>query len=320
VQLITGPGTIDDMVADARVRGYTATTRLIRDWTQQGLLDRPQKRPAGRGRGSEQAIYPASQRNLLITLLDKRPGNNIASLARIPVSIWMYWGEQYVPLRQAKRALVRSLADTESSPDPVRDAKRTSRQRAAQVARGMLRQLDNPAATPEARREFLDVITDSASSGQPDLDAIAAAIRAVFEPGYKNIHRVIGHPAAPLLADSVIISIQARITAISALLGDQVDDDDLTSARDAHLFHYADYAARQPYLAAASPAGRPSLYEPVTGEDAISNCCGHLLSAIGLQIMYPEAAGQMKNARAFLRRPPPSAFGLTASQLARQPD
>ena len=47
---------------------------------------------------------PASQRNLFLTLLHHRSGNGINSLARIPVGIWMYWGDEYVPLRQVRRA------------------------------------------------------------------------------------------------------------------------------------------------------------------------------------------------------------------------
>ena len=62
--LITEPGTIDDMVADAAAAGYQATARLIRDWTEHGLLDYPHKRPAGKGHGSAPALYPASQRML----------------------------------------------------------------------------------------------------------------------------------------------------------------------------------------------------------------------------------------------------------------
>ena len=72
------------MVADAAGAGHEITVRLVRDWTQTGLLDGPRKRPAGRGRGSNQALYPANQRELLLTLLSKRAGNGISSLARIP--------------------------------------------------------------------------------------------------------------------------------------------------------------------------------------------------------------------------------------------
>src|SRR5487761_1316704 len=86
-RVITEPGTIGDLVADATAAGYQANARLIRDWIEHGLLDYPQRRPAGKGHGSAPALYPASQRNLLLTLLHHRPGNSISSLARIPVGI-----------------------------------------------------------------------------------------------------------------------------------------------------------------------------------------------------------------------------------------
>src|SRR5258708_18588146 len=93
----TGPGPVDVRGVDAAAAGYEVTVRLVRDWTQAGLLDRPRKRPAGRGRGSSPALYPENQRKLLLTLLSKRPGNSIKSLARIPAGIWMYWGDEDVP-------------------------------------------------------------------------------------------------------------------------------------------------------------------------------------------------------------------------------
>src|SRR5260370_18468065 len=108
---ISRPGTVGGLVGGDAGAGYEIPIRLIRDWTQAGLLDRPRKRPAGRGRGSSQALYPANQRKLLLTLLSKRPGNGISSLARIPVGIWMYWGDDYVPLRQARRAMLTWIGD-----------------------------------------------------------------------------------------------------------------------------------------------------------------------------------------------------------------
>ncbi len=318
MRLVSEPGTISDMMTDAADAGHRVTARLLRDWTAQGLLDYPQRRPAGKGHGSDPALYPANQRNLLLTLLHHREGKNISSLARIPVGIWMYWGEDYVPLRQARRALLRFLGDQDASRNLAGDVMRATKQRARETARAMLGQFNTPDATPEARRELLAAITHAAWSGTPDLGRIEAAIRAVFEPGYSNAHRAVGHPEAPMLAESVIIGIRVRMAAITALLTPgKVSDQDLVDARDAHLFHYADYAARQPQYAAAAPADRPTMYEPVTAEDALSNCCGHLLTALGLQMTYPEAAEHMKQARAFMRRPQPSAFGLTIAQLSR---
>lgn len=217
--LIEEPGTIDDLVADAAERGYKATARLIRDWSQLGLLDYPQRRPAGKGHGSAPAVYPASQRNLLLTLLHHRPGNHISSLARIPVGIWMYWGEEYVPLRQARRALMTWLGDP-----------RSSLQGAKAAARAVLGQIDSPSATPQARRELVTVLTEASYTGRPDFARIEQAIRAVFEPGTSRVRRAVGHPTAPMMTDSMIGVMKARLAAVSALMAGQVTDEALLQA------------------------------------------------------------------------------------------
>jgi hypothetical protein len=73
-----------------------------------------------------------------------------------------------------------------------------------------------------------------------------------------------------------------------------VADDALTNANDAHLFAHTEYAANQPFLAAALPSASAWLYEPVAAPETLSNCCGHLLSTIGLQILYSENAERLR--------------------------
>lgn len=281
---ITGPGTIDDLVADAAAAGYAVTVRLVRDWTQAGLLDRPRKRPAGRGRGSSPALYPENQRKLLLTLLSKRPGNGIKSLARIPVGIWMYWGDEYVPLRQARRALLTFVGDP-----------RLSFHRAEETARAMLGQLDHPAATRAARRELRTVLTDIAYTGHLDVERLERALFDVFEPGSRLLRRAVGHPDAPLMVESVIGVLQARLTAIDLLRQDKVSESAFYQARYAHLMAYAEYAARlQPRFAGSAPPQAPDMYEPITAEKALNECCLNLLTTIGLEAMYPERATQFR--------------------------
>jgi hypothetical protein len=301
VELITEPGTISDLVADASAAGYQITQRLVRDWTERGLLDYPHKRPAGKGHGSAPALYPANQRNLLLTLLHHRPGLHIRSLARIPVSIWMYWGEEYVQISQARRALMTWLGDA-----------RAGQQQARAAAQTVLSQIDNPRATPAARGELLDVLTEAFWTARPDFTRLERAARAVFEPGSTHIRRAIGHPAAPLMTDSLVNALESRVTAANVLMDQRVSDDALIQARETHLFAYAEYATQQPAYAAAAPPGMPDFYEAVTAENTINNCCGHLLSAIGLEIMFPEEASRIRNARAFRRRPTRAMIGLVS--------
>jgi hypothetical protein len=304
---ISGPGTIKDMVADADASGYTITARLIRDWTEQGLLDYPQRRAAGKGHGSVAALYPASQRSLLLTLLQKRPENHIRSLARIPVGIWIYWGDDWVPIRQARRALMTWLGE----------ARANNKQRAREAARAILGQIDSPQASPGARRALLDVLTQANYTGRVDPEQVERAVRAVFEPDYsRQLRKAIGHPSAPFMTDSMIGVMQARLTAVAALTTGSVTDEALIQARDAHVFAYAEYVAKQPFLAAASPSGSGQLYAPIIADDTLSNCCGHLLSAIGMEIMYPADAERLRRARYGRRRPTPAEVGLTAASAS----
>src|SRR5450759_5370395 len=99
-------GTVDDLLADARRLGHPVTARLITDWVARGLLDHPHRRSRGRGHGSTKAVYSAHQRELFAVLLAHRAqAGRTSPLTAIPIAIWVYWGDHYVPLRQARRAL-----------------------------------------------------------------------------------------------------------------------------------------------------------------------------------------------------------------------
>ena len=47
-------------------------------------------------------------------------------------------------------------------------------------------------------------------------------------------------------------------------------------------------------FAHSAPPQNPDMYEPVTAEKALNNWCVHLLTAIGLGIMHPDRAAQMR--------------------------
>lgn len=280
--MITEPGTIDDLVADSAAAGNPVSIRLIHDWTQAGLLDRPRRRPAGRGRGSTPALYSANQRMLLQTLLAKRPETGISSLARIPVWMWMYWGNDYVPLRQVRRALLTWLGDG-----------KVSLKQAKQTARALLVQLEHPDATPAARRELRRAATDIGHTGEVDLDRLERAAFDVFEPRVSQIRRAVGHPDAPLTVDSLVEATKARQVAVSLLRSGKVSDKAFYEARRVHIIAYAEYAAKQVAYAASAPRDHRDMYERVTAESALNNCCMHLITAIGMQALHPERGAEL---------------------------
>lgn len=170
---------------------------------------------------------------------------------------------------------------------------RASLRRARETAREILRQLDNPRATAAARRELIATLTNVAYTARPDYVHLEQAIRDVFEPGSEQVRRAVGHPDAPLVADSVIDLVKARLTAVRLLAAGQADDQVFYHARQVHLVAYAEYAVRWQMLAAAAPAQEPCMYEPVTAEIALNSACGHLLTTIGMAVLYPERAAQL---------------------------
>lgn len=265
------PGTVDDLLSDARSAGYHATQRLVTDWIGLGLLDHPKRRGRGRGVGAAKALYSGQQRQLFLALLAKRADvRHIKPLAQIPVFTWMYWGDEYVPLRQARRAFMTWLGDA-----------RASRNSARRAARELLGQLDHPDATKVARHTLVNVVAEVAYTARVDLPTLREAVAAVFEPDGKP--RTLGHPAAPFNIDTVMTLLQARLAAVRALQEGRVSDEQLVRARDAHRLHMAEYVREQPDLARSSDNAL-GLYGPVTQQAMFESCCQDLLTVLGLHI------------------------------------
>jgi hypothetical protein len=280
----TAPGTISDLVSDAITAGYEATPRLIRDWSEIGLLDYPVKRSAGKGHGSRPALYPPSQRQLFQTLLLKRSeGSGPRALAKIPVAIWVYWGDEWVPLRQVRRAMKTWLGDP-----------RLSKRQARETAREILRQFDSAVATPGARRDLLNALTETGYTGKADFEQLEAALRRVFEPGGGTIRKAVGHPEAPLMTDSFVDMLRARLTGAARLKAGEITDEEFYFARHVHLVAYADYAMNRHSYAALAPEGHRDMYDEVTAERALNEACLHLLTTIGMNGLYPDGAQQFR--------------------------
>jgi hypothetical protein len=302
VHELAGPATIDDLVADAAAHGYETTTRLIRDWAALGLLDYPMRRGAGKGRGSKAALYPENQRRLFLSLLHKRPNARIGALARIPVWLWVHYGDAYVPTAQAGRALGTWL-----------DEARTSKQQARETARAVLRQLDHPDAAADDRRRLLDVVTEINYTGRADLPDLRRAVRAVFEPGSDEVIRAVGHPAAPLTVDVVMGVVAARLAIVARLTDHAVRDDELRRARQVYRVTYAQYAVQQPTLAHESSPAHRSMYAPVLLQESFDACCGGLLLVMGLASLNRQDAGQQRRGAA----PPGGGSGPSSARSLR---
>ncbi|MFI9419339.1 hypothetical protein [Streptomyces werraensis] len=194
---ITGPGTIDDLVADAHAAGHPGmTVRRIHDWIAKGLLDQPRLRT--RRRGSDKAEHSANQRRLLLLLLDKRQQvTRLDSLAQVPLAMWLWW-DGYVPTRQAQRAWITWVGRGRRSQEVAREG-----------AVGLLEQVGHQLATPTARARFVRIISEL-GNGKPltvrGRAELLDAVRDVMEPesvfAASGLVRALGPAQAPMTVDA----------------------------------------------------------------------------------------------------------------------
>jgi len=164
----------------------------------------------------------------------------------------------------------------------------------------------------QARRKLLDALTEAAWTGRPDFDVLERAVTAVFDAGTTHVRR----RSATLPPDNHRVAddqYQGPPRCGHRAVGRAGDRRGAHPARDAHVFAYAEYVAKHAVLAGSVPPGAPDLYAPSPWTTRLSNCCGHLLSASGMEILYPEQSERMRRSRAFMRRPSRAELGLTLS-------
>ena len=100
--------TADDFLRTADAAGMPRKVPWLRSFVRDGLLDQPEKHglPGQRG-GRAPGTWPRTQFQLFLALLDQmqKGVRQTATLCNVPVSIWLYFGPEYVPVRQVRRAL-----------------------------------------------------------------------------------------------------------------------------------------------------------------------------------------------------------------------
>jgi hypothetical protein len=272
--------TIEDLVSSASARGHDAGTRLVTDWVRRGLLDHPQKRPLGHARGSLPALYTPQQRDLFLALLDKRRdgATHIKSLARVPIWLWLYYGDAWVPTRQVTRTLKTWLGDYT-----------VSRQKAVRNATETMKQFDHPDATPAARRRLHLALTDVALSRRiVDRPALERAVRDVFEPAtvFGAVRRGAGPSTMPLTADAIVPYIEARLASARAISSSSLDEEFLNRAREEFRRSRAEYNKIRPHLKAQAGDQHASMFDADdTPESELRDCANNFHTLLGFMLL-----------------------------------
>ncbi|WP_406721751.1 hypothetical protein OG968_35105 [Streptomyces althioticus] len=276
---ISGPGTIDDLVADAHAAGHPdMTVRRIHDWIAKGLLDQPRLRT--RRRGSDKAEHSTNQRRLLLLLLDKRQQvAHLNALVQVPLATWLWW-DGYVSTRQAQRAWVTWVGRGRRSQEVAREG-----------AVGLLEQVGHQLATPTSRARFVRIITELGNGKALTVRGRAElldAVRDVMEPetvfAASGLVRALGPAGAPMTVDTVVTHVEALRTALSRTVDGKVDGALLERGRAVYRASTADYLAVRGGLSAE--AGQlAGLFREPTLQQRFNQAGHQLLLVLGMHLV-----------------------------------
>lgn len=281
---VTGPGTLDDMIEDARASDFHIQKRTIHAWINQGLLDRPLRR--GAGRGSRPGLHSENQRKLFLLLLSKREEMpKLPTLALIPLNIWLWWGEEWVPRRQALRAFKTWFGGGTRRKEVCHDA-----------ARRMLKQMDHPMASDTARNRFVRLFAEISYQGRlsdAKRDELEAAARAVFEPpsafGSTGLVRAVGPHTLPLTVEGMLAHVSALAAAVQTLRNDRLTEALFDRAKVVHRRSKQEYAMLRPGLATQTTGPLSEVFAERTLEDEVNDAGKDLLVTIGWLLTSPRA-------------------------------
>jgi len=271
---------MEDLIRAARANGFSPTKRVVQDWVELGLLDRPERHGLGRGKGVR-ATWSQEQQELFNALLRKRQTvNRVGLLSNLPVSMWLYFGDTYVPLRQVRLAL--STWQGQTAKTSLKVVRRTVEQLFDAPTEHLPR---------KASEALLNGITEilfryPRRFDDNDQVELRKLLTPVLDPGENGlVKKTIGGMA--FTTEAYIELLTARLKAVVALTNDEIDDS---------LFHWARYtnllsrARYQGLLARLTTAGRVSGLTIPSVEEMAERACLDLTTLLGLGLGMPDGA------------------------------
>jgi hypothetical protein len=243
--------------------------RLLTEWVKRGLLDEAQRLPRGKGRGRGAYFeWPESQRQLLLSILEQRSSvKTIGALCNIPVGIWIYWGEEYVPLRQVKKA-VRTWGDR---------AKKVGGWASAKAgARRIISSVMPTDVSTQLSDALVEIVARSLYSNQFLQDEIIAKIRE-----HELTMRKKGK--SDFSTELTLRRIEEMIPILFAIQNfDSFSDEDFENVRNGSRHAASDYIRNW----RSEAQNHPSIpFETPTWEFFIGQSCSHLLVGLGMKVI-----------------------------------
>ncbi|GJF32679.1 hypothetical protein KNE206_53790 [Kitasatospora sp. NE20-6] len=278
-------GASADLVADAHALGVrSASTRMVTDWVEEGLLASPEPRKT-KAHGSDPRVFPPEQRELFTKLLEARERSPLGrvpqrSIIRVVLYLWLI-DDTVVLTPQARRAWRTHARAT---------GKQTAARR-SETARAVVTSLAHPSATIPQRRAAQLVIEEGERTGRVDLPRLTSVLTELCspwpaQPGTPRIERAIPGPFGPVTVQHHVAMWHARHQAVRRLRNEEIDEATLDRVRAVYRPQWAYYQARRPALAAQAGAFATAFAEPETLEgraiEAVDAFVGTLAGELGL--------------------------------------
>ena len=258
--------TRDDLITHADAFRPGMTGRLVTKWVQIGLLDRP--RHPGRGRGvggSHPGTWSYEQLQLFLALWRQYPIRAIADLCNVPVFMWMYWGDDYVPLRQVRKAMYTWLARI----------RHISKRAADDSAEQILTNVEGK----RPRRAKRELLSEALRSEPPDLEQVRSVVVADKNSPYDAIAAMSGR-RVDVDPELFMGLLSGRVVAEEQLA--KLPNYLFEWARFFNLYASGLYRLDQPALAADLRHGQ--MFPERKVENMIWHACADLLTIVGASL------------------------------------
>lgn len=264
--------TADDLIAEAAREGLSASRRLLRDWVELGLIDRPLVRGRGPRAGVAPGVWDDEQRQLLVALLRQRQHNGVqrvALLCSFPVSAWLIWGDAYAPLRQVRRAH-RTWALAARSP---------TRRGAAAGSRSTTTLLSHADAGRRSKSRFRDLIQRTHEGEDVRRAALVAITRQAFDPaGNSQPRGPKGAELSPAVYADNVAWIRAGVDAVTG----EADVPDVVYEEARQLYRQARSAYAREWRSFAADPELGHLHPLSDLEELVNAACRDLTLLIGV--------------------------------------
>lgn len=283
---MTGPedavaGTAEDLVADAQSLGAPASTRMVKDWVEHGLLARPQFRKSTQ-RGRDPGLFAPEQRALFRRLVEAKlrsPLPRVPHHTVVPVIISMWLNDDRVITDDQARRALRTYA---------RSAGRRSHASRTATARAVIDQFAHPEATRQARSSVELLLLDGEKSRRPRWDTLVPAMKDLAAPwrhdadGLARLDaRTIGLPEMPVTFDYAIGLWMVKGEVTQQLERESIQPKTLLLAREEFRCGWAEYQNDRAALAARGGASAALFTEPTGSEARIREHVDSFTSTVG---------------------------------------